>query len=156
MPFHSHLQKAELQRCLSGLTSAGRADLLLLLPFLTIFNSKKLFFYLMAPCSLVAGSLEREVHRVKQCSSYPHFRGLTWTDEAGLVSQKPVMSLPQSVTSLCVLCHSVYMSFPPFPPKCTMEPELGDCTFEHLLCCWGGGDLIPDCGSVLSGFISLL
>lgn len=34
---------------------------------------------------------------------YPHFRGLRWADEAGLVSQKPVMSPPQSVTSLCVL-----------------------------------------------------
>lgn len=34
---------------------------------------------------------------------YPHFRGLRWADEAGLVSQKPVMSPPQSVTTLCVL-----------------------------------------------------
>lgn len=58
---------------------------------------------------------------VSSSAHLPTLQRTQMDDEAALASQKPVMSLPQCVSSLSVLCYSVFMSFPPFPPKCSMD-----------------------------------
>lgn len=97
-----------------SLTSAGRADLLLLFSFLSIFNSKKLLLYFMVHyilqkpflrMDLEICSLETEVHCVKRCHCSSTLKGI----ETGLVSLKAVVNLPQSVASFSVLAALLFI-----------------------------------------------